>query len=375
LISSGGSGVRSPESDLYAARISRGFAGGRGRASVYGGYTHEDQTLDGAQVGTQRRSIYGGMGAFRLADACSLLADAATVHHRAVEGASGGRSRTAWRTQLAGRAAGFQATAQAFSYQPELATALNPYALSNRRGGMGEIARSLWKWRFFGNFRSEQPTERVGLEPIVRVNRSSVGGRLALNQDSWVIPSIVRVTHRGADVEYVETRLATELSMAEKRGGRTSARFDIATMEDERRLYTRRRITSGSIVTTGRSMNHLVSTLTAGMEWDRNRDLDLGNTTFQGSFEARWEAVPGKFLVTPFVLLSERDFKQLGTKESRYAARLQVAFLRVPGLGENTVSLEGRVDRLKRIEPLESTATDGSVMLFIGQRFGVGNPR
>lgn len=368
-ISAGGVGVRAPESDLYAARISRGFGGGRARASLYGGYTHEDPTSGGPQTGTLRRSIYGGMGAFRLADACSLLVDAATVHHRAAFGVAPGRSRTAWRTQLAGRAAGFQATAQAFSYQPELATALNPYALSNRRGGMGEIAKSLWKWRFFGNFRSEEPQERAGLEPIVRVNRSAIGGRLELNQESWVIPSIVRVTHRGANIEYLETRLATEFSMAEQRGGRTTARFDVATMEDERRPNTRRRITSGSMVTTGRSLDRVVSTLTAGVEWDRNRGLDLDNTTLQGSFEARWEAIPGKLLVTPFVLASGRDYQQQGTKEGRYAARLQVAFLHVPGLGGSAVSLEGRVDRLKRIQPLETSTTDGSVMLFVGGMF------
>lgn len=371
LISSGGSGVNATESDLYAARISREFSGGRGRASLYGGYTHEDETPSG----TLRRSIYGGMGTYRLAEACSLLADAATVYHRAVEGISSGRSRTAWRAQFTGRKAGIQGTAQAFSYQPELATALNPYALSNRRGGMGEIAGSLWKWRFFGNFRSEQPQERAGLEPIVVVNRSSVGGSLELNPQSWVTPSIVRVTHRGANIEYVETRLATELSTAERRGGHTSARFDIATMEDERRPNTRRRISSGSIVTTGSSSDHLCSTLAAGVEWDRNRDLDLANTTLQGSFELRWEAVPGKLLIAPFVDASQHDYSQQGTRESRYAARLQIAFLRVPGLRENAVSLEGRVDRLKRFEPLESTTTDGSVMLFVGQRFGVGNPK
>ncbi len=370
-ISAGGT-IREAQSDLYAARLTRSLWRERLRATLYGGYSHEDPTPGGAETQTRRRLIYGGMGRWDLPGAWALLADAATVHHRAIEGFEAGRSRTAWRGELSGRPAGFTASAQAFSYQPELATALNPYALSNRRGGFAQFARDLWKWRVFGSFRSEQPAERVGLEPMVRVDRATVGARLELNQVSWVIPSFVRVTHRGANTEFTESRIATEFSAAEPMGGRTTARFDVVVAEDGRGVNSRRRLASGSVVSTRRHPGRMVSTLALGLERSRLQDLNLTDTTVQGSFEARWEAVAGRLLITPFLAGSSRTYEQQDTKENRYSARLQVSLLRVPGLAENSISLEGRIDRLQRIKPSVPSSTDGSIQLTVGQRFDLG---
>lgn len=370
-ISAGGA-IRDAQSDLYAARLTRSLWRDRIRATLYGGYTHEDPTPGGAETRTRRRVIYDGMGRWDLPGTWSLLADAATVHHREAPRAEDGRSRTAWRGELSGRPAGFGALARAFSYQPDLATALNPYALSNRRGGFAQVAREVWKWSVFGNFRSEQPAERSGLEPNVRVDRASIGARLGLSQVSWVIPSFVRVTHRGANTEFTQNRIATEFTAAEPTGGCTTARFDVVVSEDGRGVNTRRRLASGSVVSTRRHPGRVVSTLTLGIEQNRARDLDLTDRTVQGSFEARWEAVAGQLLITPFLAGSSRTYDLQGTEEHRYSARLQIALLRVRGLGENAVSLEGRIDRLRRLEPRGPTDTDGSVQITVGQRFDLG---
>ncbi|HEY2924657.1 MAG TPA: Ig-like domain-containing protein [Candidatus Eisenbacteria bacterium] len=364
--------IREAQSDLYAARLGRSWLKNRARTLLYLGYTHEDATPGGIETQTRTRAIYGGMGTFDLPGTWTLLADAATVRHRAIAGVEEGRSRTGWRGELQGTALGFTALAQAFSYQPALATALNPYALSDRRGGYARLTRAVWKWRVFGSFRSEEPAARDGLVPIVRVQTGSFGGRLELNQDSWVTPSIVRVTHHGANTDLTENRLATEYTVSEPLGGRTTARFDVAFLDDAMRVATKRRVVSGSLLTTRKHPGRVVSTLALGIEQNRVSDLHLTDTTIQGSFEARWEAVVGRLLLTPFLAGSSRNYQLLGTREDRYAARFQAVFLRVPGLGENAVSLEGRVDRVQHRTPSRPSDLDGSVQLTIGQRFGVG---
>jgi len=115
-----------------------------------------------------------------------------------------------------------------------------------------------------------------------------------------------------------------------------------------------------------------VSTLALGFEQNKSSGVNLTDTTIQGSFEVRWEAVAGRFLVIPLLTGSSRDYELLGTREDRYSARLQLALLRVAGLGENAVSLEGRVDRVQHLTPSRPKDFDGSVQLTIGQRFGIG---
>jgi len=115
-----------------------------------------------------------------------------------------------------------------------------------------------------------------------------------------------------------------------------------------------------------------MSTLVLGFEDRKSLDLDRSDTTIQASFEARWEAIRGKLLVTPFLAASGRDYELQGTEENRYGGRLQISVLRVPWLGENVVSIEGRLDHLDRVKPIEGASTDGSVMLLVGQRLPIG---
>ena len=373
-ISSGGP-VREAESDLYAARLRRSLLRGRFQATLYGGYTHEDPTPGGVETRTRTRAIYGGMGRVDLPGTWAIVGDGATVRHRRIGGVEEGRSRTAWRGELTGAAAGFDALAQAFSFQPALATALNPYALSDRRGGFAQVKRSIWRWDLFGSFRSEEPAARSGLEPVVRVQSGAFGGRLVLSEDSWVTPSLVRVTHRGANTDFAEHRIATEYTAAEPLGGRTTARFDITFLKDALRAGTRRRIISGSLVATRRHPGRVVSTLALGLEQNHSGDLHLTDTTFQGSFEARWETVPGRLLITPFLAGSSRTYDLHGLREDRYSARLQVALLRVAGLGENAVSVEGRLDRVQHLTPAAPKDLDGSVQIAVGQRIGIGGAK
>jgi len=373
-ISAGGP-VREPESDLYAARLRRPLFRGRLQATLYGGYTHEDPTPGGLETQIRTRAIYGGMARVALPGTWAIVGDAATVRHRKIAGVEEGRSRTAWRGEIAGAAAGFEALGQAFSYQPALATALNPYALSDRRGGFAQLKRSIWKWNLFGSFRSEEPAERTGLEPVVRVQTGTVGGRLEMNQVSWVTPSLVRVTHRGPNTDFTEHRVATEYTVAEPLGGRTTARFDVTFINDAMRAGTKRRVLSGSLVTTRRHPGRVVSSLALGLEQNRLADLNLSDTTIQGSFEARWEAIASRLLITPFFAGSTRTYDLQGTREDRYSARLQVALLRVAGLGENAVSLEGRLDRVQHLRPSLPKDLDGSVQIAVGQRFGLGGAK
>jgi len=376
-VSAGGE-IRNRGSDLYAARLRRSLWKDRVEATVYGGYTHEkggpNPSVFGAPADSlvHRAAIYGGMAKFDLPGTWTLVADGATVRHRTTAGVEEGRSRTGWRTELKGTAAGFAATAQGFSYQPEMATALNPYALSDRRGGFAQLERGFLNWRFFGTFRSEEPTQKDGLEPAVRVQTATLGTRLALNQESWVAPTLTRITNKGANTDFTENRIGTEYSASEPLGGRTTARFDIGFINDDLRAATKRRVVSGSVVSTRRHPGRIVSTLTLGLEQNHSSGVNLDDSTIQGSFEARWEAVAGRFLVTPFFSGSERRYELLGTKEDRYSARLQLALLRIAGLGENAVALTGRIDRVQHLTPALPKDLDTSVQLTIGQRFGIG---
>lgn len=378
-VSAGGpAGNRSP--DVYAARISRALARDRVRLSAYGGYAHLDwnpvyadpsQPAAALAAGTLpvgSHSVYGGMGRVRLSRDWTLLADAASVHWRDLEGMQTGRTRTGWRSELSGSVAGFQALLQGFRYQPEMATVLNPYALSNRAGGGAEASRGIGPWRVFAGFRSEQPAERLGQMPVVRVEQVRLGGALALNECSWVRPAFVRTTNRGAQTDYTENRLQGEFTRCEPNGGQTTARLDAATYRDSRAANARRRVYSGSLVSTARQSATTTSTLTLGYEEDIHEDWDKTDRTIQGTFETRWEAVRGRLLVTPYLAGSTQDHEALGTKETRLGGRLQVAWLRFAGLGENALALSGRIERVTTDLPASTRRTDAGVELTWGQR-------
>jgi hypothetical protein len=208
--------------------------------------------------------------------------------------------------------------------------------------------------------------------PVVRVQTGTFGTRVEMNQDSWVTPSFVHVRNKGANTDFTENRIATEYTASEPLGGRTTARFDVAFIDDELRANTKRRVMSGSVVTTRRHPGRVTSTLALGIEQNKSSGLNLTDKTIQGAFEVRWEAIAGRFLVIPFLTGSTRDYELLGTKEDRYSARLQLALLRLAGLGENAVSLEGRVDRVQYRTPARPKDFDGSVQLTVGKRFGIG---
>ncbi|MGE5176973.1 MAG: hypothetical protein ACM3JJ_11430, partial [Hyphomicrobiales bacterium] len=360
--------LREARSDLYAARLTRNLANDRVTASLYGGYTHEDPTPGGVETATRARAIYGGTALLRLRGTWTLLGDAASVRHRTIAGVEPGRTRTGARAELNGTAAGFTARAEAFRYQPGLATALNPYALADRKGFGADLARAVAKWRFFGGYRTERPEDTTTGAPDVKVNRLTFGGTLALNQDSWVTPSIIRITQKGAQTDYRETRVATEFTQSEPLGGRTTARFDVGVLEDPMGLDTKRRVTSGSFVSTRREASNLTSTLTVGVEENRNRDLDVRDLTVQGSIELRWEAVASRLLMTPFVSYVTRDYQLEGTNDKRLSVRLQFAVLRLPSLGDAALSVSGRVERLWVNEPTSSHRTDTGVDLALGKR-------
>ncbi|HEY6147719.1 MAG TPA: hypothetical protein VIZ69_08465, partial [Thermoanaerobaculia bacterium] len=285
-------------SDLYAGRLTRSFAGERLLASLYGGYTHDD-AAQGTGLATTASATYGGTGHVKLPGDWSLLGDVATVRHRAIAGVDPGRSRTAVRGELKGAFAGFTAKAEGFRYQPDLATPLNPYAISDRKGGGAELACDLTDWRFFGSFRREEPAERLGSSPNVRVDRYSFGGTLKLNQVSFVTPTLIRVQSRGPNTKFTESRAAGELVIGERLGGQTRARMDIAVLDDDLGVNARRVVTSGSIVSTERQSDAVTTTVSAGIEREELKDLSLRNQTIQAAVEVRWEAVRGRFLITP----------------------------------------------------------------------------
>ncbi|HZI89361.1 MAG TPA: hypothetical protein VFD83_02800, partial [Candidatus Polarisedimenticolia bacterium] len=375
-------------SDLYAAKLRHAFgANDRVLATLYGGYTHENPRpfvenpsmfggflFDSTSIFVQRKLIYGGMAQVRLTDSWTLLADGATVHHRAAEDGLIGpesKSRTGWRSEIRGTAAGFTAVAQGFSYQPQMQTALNPYALEDRRGGFAQLERSFLKYHFTGSFRTEEPTHVEGQEPVVRVQTATLSTRVEMNQDSWVTPYYIHVRNKGANTNLVQDRIGGDYTVSEVLGGRTTARFDVTFLDDDLRAGTKRRIASGSLVTTRKHPGRIMSTLALGFEQNHASDLDRTDTTVQGTFEARWEAIAGRFLVIPWISGATRHYELSDFKEDRFAARLQLALLRVAGLGENAVSLEGRVDRIQHLTPSLPKNLDGSVQLTIGQRFTV----
>lgn len=364
---SAGGPLRETRSDLYAARLTRVFLPDRLRASLYGGYTHEDPTAGGTETATRARVIYGGSATLLLRQ-WSLLGDVASVRHRAIEGVEPGRTRTGARAELSGTAARFVARAEAFRYQPSLATALNPYAISDRRGVAVDLSRPVLRWRAFANYRRERPEDAASGAPAVTAERMSAGATFSLNQDSWVSPSIVRIRQTGPQTDFTQTRLATEFTASEQMGGRTTARFDVGTFDDDKGVNVRRRVLSGSVVSMRRHPGRVTSTISAGVERDENRDLRLRDMTIQGTLEIRWEASPSRLLVQPFLSYISRDYELQGRSEDRLGGRLQISFLRVPGLGDAALSVQGRVERIWRLIPEGTHDTDKAVEVSLGKR-------
>lgn len=364
---SSGGAAREIRSDLYAGQLTRGFGRDRVRAALYGGYTHEDPTPGGVETATRTRAIYGGSAAVRLAGSWEFSGDAATVRHRAIAGVETGRTRTGMRGEMAGRAAGFAARTEVFRYQPDLATALNPYAISDRRGVSVDLSRVVATWRLFGGYRRESPAEESAGAPSVTAERITLGGSLRLNPDAWVTPALVRIRQKGPQSDFTQTRVATEFTVGEPMDGRTTARFDIAHYNDERGLNTKRLVTSGSVVSVRRHPGRLSTTLAAGIEQDENEDLDLRDRTIQGSFELRWEAVAGTFLVSPFVTYVTRDLELRGAREDRLSVRLQLSLLRLPSFSETVLSIQGRFDRISIREPSGDDDDEIGVELSIGR--------
>jgi len=360
-------------SDLYAGRLARAFGGERLLASLYGGYTHDDPTPGGAATATTASATYGGSGHLKLPSDWSLFGDVATVRHRTIPGVDPGRSRTAVRGELKGGFAGFAARAEAFRYQPDLATPLNPYAISDRRGGAAELSRGLADWRFFGSYRREEPSEGLGSAPRIHVDRITFGGSLKLNEVSFVTPTLIRIQNRGPNTKFTESRAAGELVIGERYGGQTRARMDIAVLDDDRGLNARRVVTSGSLVSTRKESETVTSTLSAGIEREELKDLSLTNQTIQAALEVRWEAVRGRFLITPLFTYLDRRYDSTTNKEKRMTGRLHLTLIRVPGLGENAFSVEGRVDRIELKGPIDDKTTEGSVQISFGQQFGFGS--
>ena len=368
---SAGGPAREIRADLYAGRLSRAFANDRLRASLYGGYTHEDPTPGGVETSTRARAIYGGSARIRVAKSWSLLGDGASVRHRTIEGVEPGRTRTGVRGVLDGSAAGFNARAEGFRYQPDLATALNPYAISDRKGYSADLSRTVATWRFFGGFRHEEPASEASGAPGVTAERLTIGGSLRLGPDAWVTPSLIRIRQKGIQTDFTQTRVATEFSAPEAMGGRTTARFDVALFEDERGLNAKRLVTSGSVVSVRRHPGRMTSTISAGIEQDENQDLNLRDRTIQGAFELRWEASPGRFLVTPFVAYSKRELNLRGTRQDRLSIRLQLSLLRLPSLGETALSVEGRYDKFLRQEPTGPENGVTAIELSLGRRIPI----
>ncbi|HEU4333986.1 MAG TPA: Ig-like domain-containing protein, partial [Candidatus Eisenbacteria bacterium] len=231
---SAGGPAREARSDLYAARLARDV-GKRLRLSAYGGYTHEDPTAGGAETATRARAIYGGSGSATLGRTWRWSADVATVRHRAIEGVETGRSRTGLRSEFAGKLAGADLRAEGFRYQPDLATELNPYAISDRQGGALSAAYDIKGfWRVFGDCRFEEPVERLGPMPTpfgplggvpyLSAQRLALGTRVSLAGGAYVTPVLIRIRHRGDQTDFTETRLSSEFSAPEMQGGRTFGR-------------------------------------------------------------------------------------------------------------------------------------------------------
>ena len=369
-------------SDLYAGRVTRAFGDGRFTASLYGGYMSDDPTtavIDSLLISGQLYMpgqwtvpawIYGGMGLYQFAGGWTILGDIATVHREGVRDVAPAESRTAVRGTISGTVAGIAANAEAFRYEPNLATALNPYALSDRKGFAADLARDAGLWRFFGGYRTEKPDQQVGQAPVIEVTKLNVGARLKLNDLSWVTPAYIQIENKGTNTDFIERRAATEFTAAE-RGGRTTARIDIALFEDLLAQNSKLRIVSGSLVATGKQYGGVSTTISGGYESRANEALDLTDQTIQAALEMRIEAKPGKFLVIPLVTWIDRDYESLVNKQQSFTGRLQLALLRVPHLGDNALALEGRITTVRQQEPIEYDSTEGSVTLTLGQRFQV----
>jgi len=363
---SAGGPLRELRSDLYAGRFTRVLLPDRVRASVYGGYTHEDPTEGGFETATRARIIYGGSATAVLARRWTLVGDLASVRHRAIEGVEPGRTRTGARGEISGTVERFTARAEAFRYQPALETALNPYAISDRKGFGIDVARPVLRWKAFAGYRRESPEDQ-GAAPSVTAERMTAGATFSLNQDSWVSPSIIRIRQTGPQTDYTETRLATEFTASETLGGRTTARFDAGTFEDEKGVNVRRRVLAGSVVSMRRHPGRVTSSISAGIERDENRDLEARDLTIQGTLEVRWEASPSRLLIMPFITYLSRDYELKGTSEDRFGGRLQISLLRLPGLGDAALSIQGRLERIWRLIPEGTHDTEGGVEISIGK--------
>jgi len=372
---SAGGVAREARSDLYAARLSRSL-GSRLRISAYGGYTHDDPTPGGLQTAPRARAVYGGSGSVALPGGWRWAGDLATVRHRTIEGLEAGRSRTGLRTEVAGRVAGADLRAEGFRYQPDLATELNPYAISDRRGAALSVSRTFRDFlKVFGDYRFEEPDARIGPVvtpfgsfggvPYVSVERLALGTRLALGPSAAVTPILIRVHHRGSQTDLTEKRFSSELTAAEPLGGRTSARVDVALLDDDLGVAAKRKIVAGSAVTTRRHPGRITSTFAFGIENDNHADLDLADRTMQATFELRWEAVAGRLLVTPYVVYNDRDLETRGVREEFVSGRVQLALPRIPALHDASVALEGRIGRVSRSKPTEVKETDYGASLIL----------
>jgi len=368
---SAGGPLRELRSDLYAARLSRVLMRDRLRASLYGGYTHEDPTLGGVETAVRARAVYGGAATLLFARDWTLVADAASVRHRAIAGVETGRTRTGMRGELSGTAARFKARAEAFRYQPGLATALNPYAISDRRGFALDLARPVLRWQAFAGYRRERPEDTSSGAPAVTAERLTAGASFSLNQDSWVTPSLIRIRQKGSQTDFTQTRIATDFTASEPLGGRTTAHFDAGTYDDSKGVNARRRVLAGSVVSVRRHPGRVTSTISAGIERDENRDLRARDLTILSSLEARWEASPRRLLVAPLVSYSSRDYELHGTREDRLGGRLQISLLRLPGLGDAALSIQGRLERIWHRRPLGTHDTEGGVELTLGKQIAL----
>jgi len=115
----------------------------------------------------------------------------------------------------------------------------------------------------------------------------------------------------------------------------------------------------------------MTSTISAGIEQDENQDLNLRDRTIQGAFELRWEAMPGRFLVTPFIAYTKRELNLRGTRQDRLSVRLQLSLLRLPSLGETALSVEGRYDKFLRQEPTGPENGVTAIELSLGRRIPI----
>jgi hypothetical protein len=234
-----------------------------------------------------------------------------------------------------------------------------------------ELSRDVTEWRFFATYRTEEPDEVVGASPVVRVDRWSLGGELKLNQVSFVIPSFIRIQHRGDNTDFSMSRVAGELIIGEKYGGQTRARIDLTRFDDPKGVNAKRLVGSGSLVMTRKHTETVTSTLSGGIEHDELEELNLTDQTIQGALEVRVEAIRGKLLVTPLITYYDRDQVSINLDQEQLTGRLQISLLRVPKLGENALSIEGRIDRYQTSGYLETESTEGSVQISFGQRFGI----